>query len=52
MESLGKRSKMKGVGLVVLGVIAGVLLSLNLSAIAQRDSAKIVLPKNTPACRL
>ncbi|HEY9397402.1 MAG TPA: S41 family peptidase [Burkholderiales bacterium] len=44
MESLGKRSKMKGVGLVVLGVIAGVLLSLNLSAIAQRDSAKYPLP--------
>ncbi|HEY9381478.1 MAG TPA: S41 family peptidase [Burkholderiales bacterium] len=44
MESLGKRSKMKGVGLVVLGVVAGVLLSLNLSAIAQRDSAKYPLP--------
>jgi carboxyl-terminal processing protease len=29
--------KLKGVGLILVGVLAGVLLSLNLSAIAQRD---------------
>ncbi|MFO7189225.1 MAG: S41 family peptidase [Pseudomonadota bacterium] len=49
MESLSKttrdkRSKLKGVGLVVLGVIAGVLLSLNLTAVAQRELEKYPLP--------
>ena len=44
MESLDKRSRMKGIGLVALGIVTGVLLSLNLSAIAQRDVESYPLP--------
>ena len=36
--------KMKSFGLVLVGVIAGVLLSLNLSAIAQRELVRSPLP--------
>jgi carboxyl-terminal processing protease len=38
------KSKFKQVGLVVLGALAGVLLSLNFSAIAQKDGARSPLP--------
>jgi carboxyl-terminal processing protease len=38
------RSKVKQIGLVLAGVLAGVLLSLNFSAIAQREPAKLPLP--------
>ena len=38
------RSKVKQIGLVMAGVLAGVLLSLNFSAIAQREPAKLPLP--------
>ena len=37
-------SKFKQVGLVLVGVLAGVLLSLNFSAVAQREAAKYPLP--------
>jgi carboxyl-terminal processing protease len=37
-------SKFKGFGLVLVGVLAGVLLSLNFSAVAQREAAKYPLP--------
>ena len=37
-------SKFKGLGLVLVGVLAGVLLSLNFSAVAQREAAKYPLP--------
>ena len=36
--------RIKQVGLVLLGVLAGVLLSLNFSAVAQRDSGRFPLP--------
>ncbi len=38
------RSKLKQVSLVMVGVLAGVLLSLNFSAIAQRESGRLPLP--------
>src|SRR5476651_352778 len=38
------KSKLQKVGLVVLGALAGVLLSLNFSAIAQKDAARSPLP--------
>src|SRR4249920_336853 len=37
-------SKFKQIGLVLVGVLAGVLLSLNFSAVAQREAAKYPLP--------
>ncbi|HLB16101.1 MAG TPA: S41 family peptidase, partial [Burkholderiales bacterium] len=37
-------SKIKQVSLVLVGVLAGVLLSLNFSAVAQREAAKYPLP--------
>src|SRR5215510_4637442 len=37
-------SRFKQVGLVLVGVLAGVLLSLNFSAVAQREAAKYPLP--------
>jgi carboxyl-terminal processing protease len=37
-------SKIKQASLVLLGVVAGILLSLNLSAVAQRDTARFPLP--------
>jgi len=37
-------SKFKSFGLVLVGVLAGVLLSLNFSAVAQREAAKYPLP--------
>jgi carboxyl-terminal processing protease len=37
-------SKFKQVSLVLVGVLAGVLLSLNFSAVAQREAAKYPLP--------
>jgi carboxyl-terminal processing protease len=37
-------SKFKSFGLVLVGVLAGVLLSLNFSAVAQREAAKLPLP--------
>jgi carboxyl-terminal processing protease len=37
-------SKFKGFGLVLVGVMAGVLLSLNFAAVAQREAAKYPLP--------
>jgi carboxyl-terminal processing protease len=37
-------SRFKSFGLVLVGVLAGVLLSLNFSAVAQRDAAKYPLP--------
>ena len=38
------RNKFKQIGLVLVGVFAGVALSLNFSAVAQRDAAKFPLP--------
>ncbi|MCX7154790.1 MAG: S41 family peptidase [Betaproteobacteria bacterium] len=38
------RNKMKSVGLVVIGLLAGVMLSLNFSAEAQRDPGRLSLP--------
>ena len=32
------RSKFKQIGLVLIGLVAGVLISINLSAIAQKDA--------------
>ena len=37
-------SKFKQAGLVLVGVLAGVMLSLNFSAVAQREAAKFPLP--------
>ena len=37
-------SRFKSFGLIFVGVLAGVLLSLNFSAVAQRDAAKYPLP--------
>jgi len=37
-------TKLKSIGLVVVGVLAGVLLSLNFSAVAQREGARYPLP--------
>ncbi len=37
-------NKMKQVSLVSIGVLAGILLSLNFSAVAQRDGARFPLP--------
>ena len=37
-------SKMKQFGLVAIGVLAGVLLSLNFSAVAQREGSRLPLP--------
>ncbi len=37
-------SKLKQISLVFVGVLAGVLLSLNFSAVAQRDAARFPLP--------
>ena len=36
--------KMKSIGLVMIGVTAGVMLSLNFSAIAQREATRLPLP--------
>lgn len=36
--------KVKSIGLVMVGVTAGVLLSLNFSAVAQRDASRLQLP--------
>ena len=36
--------KMKQFGLIAVGVIAGILLSLNFSAVAQRDATRLPLP--------
>src|SRR3989304_4296972 len=38
------RSKLQKVGLVLLGALAGVLLSLNFSAVAQKEGARSPLP--------
>ncbi|MCC6474266.1 MAG: S41 family peptidase [Burkholderiales bacterium] len=38
------RNRVKQAGLVAVGVLAGVLLSLNFSAVAQRESARFPLP--------
>ena len=38
------RNKMKQASLVLVGVLAGVLLSLNFSAVAQREAARFPLP--------
>jgi carboxyl-terminal processing protease len=38
------RGKFKQIGLVMVGVLAGVLLSLNFSAVAQRESTRLPLP--------
>jgi len=38
------KNKLKKVGLVLLGALAGVLLSLNFSAIAQKEAARSPLP--------
>ncbi len=38
------RTKIKQVSLVLIGVLAGVLLSLNFSAVAQREAARFPLP--------
>jgi len=40
----GKGNRIKQIGLVAIGVFAGVLLSLNFSAVAQRDPAATRLP--------
>src|SRR3972149_6822742 len=37
-------NKLKQIGLVFVGVLAGVLLSLNFSAVAQREAARFPLP--------
>jgi carboxyl-terminal processing protease len=37
-------SKFRSIGLVMVGVLAGVLLSLNFAAVAQREAAKYPLP--------
>src|SRR5262245_41446574 len=37
-------SRFKQIGLVLVGVLAGVLLSMNFSAVAQREAAKYPLP--------
>jgi carboxyl-terminal processing protease len=37
-------TKVKSIGLVLVGVLAGVLLSLNFSAVAQREAARYPLP--------
>ena len=36
--------KVKSIGLIMVGVMAGVLLSLNFSAVAQRDATRLPLP--------
>jgi len=38
------KTRIKQVSLVLIGVLAGVLLSLNFSAVAQRDAARFPLP--------
>jgi carboxyl-terminal processing protease len=38
------KSRIKQAGLILVGVLAGVLLSLNFSAVAQRDAANSPLP--------
>src|SRR5512139_581787 len=38
------KTKIRQVGLVLVGVLAGILLSLNFSAVAQRESARFPLP--------
>ena len=38
------KTKMKQAGLVLVGALAGVLLSLNFSAVAQREAARFPLP--------
>jgi len=38
------KTRIKQAGLVLVGVLAGVLLSLNFSAVAQREAAKFPLP--------
>ena len=37
-------SKVKSIGLIMVGVLAGVMLSLNFSAVAQRDLERLPLP--------
>ena len=37
-------SRFKSIGLIMVGVLAGVLLSLNFAAVAQREAAKYPLP--------
>ncbi len=37
-------TKFKSIGLIMVGVLAGVLLSLNFAAVAQREAAKYPLP--------
>ena len=37
-------SKLKSIGLVMVGVLAGVMLSLNFSAVAQRENERLPLP--------
>jgi carboxyl-terminal processing protease len=44
MASLSKGSKFKQISLVLFGVMAGILLSLNFSAVAQREEARYPLP--------
>jgi carboxyl-terminal processing protease len=44
MASLSSGSKFKQISLVLFGVMAGILLSLNFSAVAQREEARYPLP--------
>src|SRR5690606_6740477 len=44
VEHRNMRNRLKQAGLVVAGVLAGVLLSLNFSAVAQREAARYPLP--------
>jgi len=44
MSQLSVGSKFKQISLVLFGVLAGVLLSLNFSAVAQREEARYPLP--------
>ena len=44
MASLSNGNKFKQISLVLFGVLAGVLLSLNFSAVAQREEARYPLP--------
>jgi carboxyl-terminal processing protease len=44
MEQTFMRNKLKQAGLLTVGILTGVLLSLNFSAVAQRDAARFPLP--------
>jgi len=44
MSSIYTGNKLKQISLVLVGVLAGVLLSLNFSAVAQREEARYPLP--------